>query len=112
MRRVLRSGNILTVPENTKHQNAFSGPDAPLGRRRGGNRRIDRLTPGLRGLCGLGQRATVEFVLSCALRTDGLDLLEELAAEYLGRLNADLLAAAGADRFPPPPLRLVTGRRR
>src|SRR6266851_1970023 len=93
------------------HAKLFSPPDAPLALLRAENARIDRLTAGLRRLCGIGQRTTAEFVLDYTLCGGGLDLLEELLDRCLARLNPDFLAAAGGNIFAPIPLWRVPGSR-
>lgn len=61
-------------------------------------------------LHGLGARAFADAVAEAAqTHPAGADLLAVFET-YATRLCADVIRAAGADRFPPRPLALVTPR--
>lgn len=65
-----------------------------------------RLERGGTHLRHLGDRATAEFLTELARRIGGGPAILALLEEY-GRLSPGMVRAAGADRFPPRPLRVV-----
>ena len=66
-----------------------------------------RLQRGSEHLHRLGPRAMDDFIRDLSARIGGLPASLALLAEYEARLSPALLAAAGADRFAPPPMRTV-----
>jgi hypothetical protein len=87
----------------------FNPLNTELDRLRAENSRRDRLTAGLRELCGLGRRAVVEFILDFAGRAGAIELLEPRTAEHNARLDRKMLAITGGDRFAPPCVHAVRG---
>ena len=66
-----------------------------------------RLQRGAEHLHRLGARATAELLEEIANRIGGLPAILVLLAEYERRLTPAMICAAGANRFPPRPLRKV-----
>ena len=60
----------------------------------------------VRHLHGLGPRATAEAIAEIAARIGGLPAITGILNEYR-RLSPGQVRIAGADRFPPRPLRRV-----
>jgi hypothetical protein len=67
---------------------------------------LQRLKPGVEHLHTLGPRVTAEMLADLASRIGGLPAILGLLAEYQ-RLTPQSVVLAGADRFPPPALRVV-----
>ena len=66
-----------------------------------------RLQRGAEHLHSLGARATAELLAEIGARIGGMPCILGLLAEYERRLTPAMIRAAGADRFPPRPLREV-----
>jgi hypothetical protein len=70
-----------------------------------------RLERGAIHLHRLGARATCEFLAEVADAMGGAPCILERLAEYERNLTPAIIRAAGADRMPPRPLRLMEGGR-
>jgi len=68
-----------------------------------------RLERGAAHLHCLGARATAEFLAELAARIGGMPACLGLLAEFQARLSPAMIRAAGADRMPPRPLRMIGG---
>ena len=66
-----------------------------------------RLDRGAEHLHRLGARATAEFLAEIARTIGGTPCILQHLAEYERRLTPAMVQAAGADRFPPRPLRVA-----
>jgi hypothetical protein len=71
-------------------------------------RDVDRLADLVRRT---GGRVLAEVFFEAGARTGHMTTIEQVVARY-ARLDPDVLALFGGDRFPPHPLRLVRGGRR
>jgi len=67
-----------------------------------------RLQRGAEHLHRLGARATAEFLTEVAGAIGGMPCILRRLAEYERRITPAMARAAGADRFPPRPLHLVS----
>lgn len=65
-----------------------------------------RLQRGAEHLHALGPRAVAEFLAEVSGKIGGLPAIQSLLVEYQ-RLTPGMVRAAGGDRFPPRPLRIV-----
>ena len=65
-----------------------------------------RLQRGVERLHALGPRATAELLAEVGLRIGGMPAIFTVLTEY-ERLTPQALRAAGGDRFPRQPLRVV-----
>jgi hypothetical protein len=65
-----------------------------------------RLQRGAEHLHALGPRALAEFLAEVSGKIGGLPAIQSLLVEYQ-RLTPGMVRAAGGDRFPARPLRVV-----
>jgi hypothetical protein len=66
-----------------------------------------RLQRGAEHLHSLGARTTAELLAEIGARVGGLPCILGLLPEYERHLTPAMIRAAGADRFPPTPVRKV-----